>query len=113
LFLPFLAHRKLRPATQASDATLAASIDFYRQQLERHRDYRRHMWIWVVAPLFLGAAVFFSPLLEHPERAPNILPFTILLTLWAIAVFYLSRRKLRNLRRKLDILDELKKEIPS
>lgn len=113
LLLPLLAHRFLRPATKESEATLASSIDFYRKQLERHRDYRRQVWIWGVAPLFLGAAVFFSPiLLENPKLAPNILPFTILLTLWAAAFFYLSRRNLRKLRRKLDILDELQKEIP-
>ncbi len=114
LLLPFLAHRMLRPAAQSDQATLASSIDFYRKQLERHRDYRRQMWIWVAAPLFLGAAVFFAPtLLEHPKLAPNVLPFALLLTLWAVAFFYLSRRKFRKLRRKLDILDELQKEIPS
>ena len=114
LLLPYQAHRILQPATPASDATLAASIDFYRMQLERHRDYNSRLWRWGVVPLLLGAATFFAPILiAAPQFAPNMLPFTVLLTAWVAAFVYLHRRKLRKLLRKLDMLDELKKEIPS
>jgi hypothetical protein len=117
LLLPFQAHRMLRLTPLASDATLASSIDFYRKQLERHRDYSRHIWRWGVVPFLLGGALYLWPAFRaiagNPKLAPNIMPFSILLGVWVAAFFYLRRRQLRKLRRKLDILDELQREIPS
>lgn len=117
LLLPFQAYRMLRLTAPASDATLATSVAFYRRQLERHRDYHWHIWRWGVVPFLLGGAVYgwpvFVGLAANPKLLPNILPFSVLLVVWVAAFFYLRRRRVRKLRRKLDILDELQKEIPS
>jgi hypothetical protein len=116
LLLPFQAHRKLWTSNPAGDANLAATIEFYRGQLMRDRDYRKYVWRWGVAPLFAGVAVFLSPhvagMVENPKLISNVLPFLLLLAVWTAAFFYLRRHRLRNLRRKLDALDELEKRIP-
>jgi hypothetical protein len=117
LLLPFQAHRMLRQTPLAFDSTLATGIDFYRKQLERHRDYHTHIWRWGVVPFLLGGAVYGWPVIvglaANPELLPNILPFSVLLVVWVAAFFYLRRRRVQKLRRKLDILDELQREIPS
>ena len=114
--LAFQAHRKLRADPLATDADLATSIEFYRRHLEHHRDYGRQM-VWSLAPLFAGIAVFLYPPLvaiaKDVQLAPRILPFSILMAMWVVLFFYLRRRKLDKLRRKLDKLAELEKEIRS
>jgi hypothetical protein len=115
LLLPFQAHRKLWTSHAAAEATLAATMDFYRGQLMRHSDYGKYLWRWGVLPLFAGVAVFLSPhaagIAENPKLISKVLPFLLLLAVWTAAFFYLRRHKLRKLRRKLDMLDELEKKI--
>jgi len=117
ILTPFRAHRTLRPGALPVDAVVATSIAFYRSQLERHRDYHRHIWLWFVAPMFLGVGIYLSPALvaiaKDTRLAPNALPFFLLLAIWVVVFWHLRQRRLRKLNRKLNTLDELEKQIQS
>jgi hypothetical protein len=87
------------------------SLDFYRAELERRRDYTRHIWQWFLGPMFFSLGVFLLPAvmksIKNPELWLNLLPFGLLLAIWAAWYFPLRKRQLRALQRELDALDTL------
>jgi hypothetical protein len=57
-------HKRASGRTTPTDAGLRASVEFYRQELERQRDALRAVWRWYLLPLvpgilaaYVGAAV--------------------------------------------------------
>ena len=117
ILVPLRAYRLLRPGAVPVDDAVTTSIAFYRRQLERHSDYNRRIWLWFVAPMLIGIGFYLSPALAaivaESKLAPKALPFFLLLGIWFVVFLYLRHRKSRKLRRKLDVLDELEKEIQS
>jgi hypothetical protein len=112
LSLAYQARKGVWPGRLAPDATLKVSLDFYRQELERHRFYLRAAGkaLW---PVLLSAALFLTLPAREAMRKPglfvNLLPFTILMVAWAVALFLTVRRKLRAVQREVDELDVLDK----
>jgi hypothetical protein len=83
----------------------AVSREFLRGELERQRDALRSMWWWFIGP-FLGALILFAArlALTHPEVWYNVLPFTALSLVWAVALGKLSGRAASKLQREIDTL---------
>jgi hypothetical protein len=108
LSLAYQARKGVWPGRLTPDATLKVSLDFYRQELERHRFYLRAAGktLW---PVLLSAALFVTSVMRKPGLVVNMLPFLMLMAAWAVALFLMVRRKLRAVQREVDELDALAK----
>jgi hypothetical protein len=106
---------RMWPRSLAPDATLSASLEFYRRELERRRHQVRDAWrmpyLWL---LFAGIAFLVAPALigtrSNPRLLVNAIPFFVLLFAWLIAFINIRRRDLRNLGREIDELKALQQE---
>ena len=107
LYGVYQAYRWIRPGRLAADATFSTSRDFYRQELERQRDYNRHIWRKSGLTLaFLGLALVAVPALvkaiHTPGLLPNIVPLLVLVAVWFVAFFYAKKRNRQKLQREID-----------
>ena len=108
----YQAYKWIWPSGLAEDATLGTSLDFYRRELERRRDYGRHIWrrsgLWLC---FVGLAFVVLPALIAALKAPRLLlnavPFFVLLAGWIVAFVYIRKRERTNLQREIDALNAL------
>lgn len=109
LYGAYQAYRWIWPGRLAADATLSTSLDFYREELERQRDYARHIWrrsgLWLC---FTGLALVVVPplikALKTPRLLLNAVPFFFLLAVWFVAFFTLRKRGQQKLQREIDEL---------
>jgi hypothetical protein len=107
LNLAYQARKGVWPGRLAPDATQTASLDFYRQALERQRFYVRAAakTLW---PVLLSTALFFAPIvMRKPGLLVNMVPFLILMVVWAVALIVITRRKLRAVQREVDEIASL------
>ena len=96
-----------RPLPQALAANLLA---FHREELVRQRDALRSVWLWYVAPLVPGLALFLcGRQVENGRWDPW--PF-VAVALLTVAVVLLNRYAARRLQRDIDALDRLTEETP-
>ena len=103
---PYHAYKWIWPATLGPDAAVNASLEFYRSELEKRRDYNSHVWRRSgVTFCFLGLAMVIVPALIDsrgtPLRLLNALPVFVLLVIWVIAFFFMKKRNRRTLKRRL------------
>ena len=116
--------RRVLPRQRAMDATLNASLDFYRQELERQISYLRagRNTIW---PVLLSAAFFLTPFVRGAMGKPGMrgfdsresmyflmsitAPFLTMLIVWVGSVFVVVGRKMSEIQREIDELDASKK----
>jgi hypothetical protein len=101
------------PRRLAANATFSASLDFYRNELERKRDYTRHIWrraglTWC----FVGLAIVVVPPMIQalPRQLVNALPFFVLLGIWFALFFPMRKRKQNKLQREIDALNAMERE---
>ena len=99
----------------ASEAALCTSFEFYRRELERQRDFDRHIWRRSGLPLaFAGMAMIVVPglikALESPRLLLNAAPFFVLLAVWFVIFLSMRRRNRRKLQREIDELNVLERE---
>jgi hypothetical protein len=106
------------PRRLPSDATVSASLAFYRFELERRRDYVLNAWrraglTWC----FSGLAIVLVPALVNSLNNPRLLlraaPFFILLAIWFAMYFRMRKRNQQKLQREIDELNALESEIRS
>lgn len=86
-----------------------STLDFHRQQLVRQRDALRTVWVWYIAPLVPGMAVFrWGVETELGDGAPFARGIGANLAIVAvlIAIFLLNLYTARKLQRKIDQLNE-------
>jgi hypothetical protein len=111
LYLPYQAQKRLWPRNPAAEVASTTGLESYRRELERRRDYTRHIWR-LLGPLLFGLGVFLLPAVIKAFKNSglwlNILPVAVLLVFWATLAIPLRKRQLRKLRRELDALDALK-----
>jgi uncharacterized membrane protein YfcA len=96
----------------AADAAVGTSLDFYRKELERRRDYGRHIWyrsgLWLS---FVGLAFVVLPALIAALKTPrlllNAIPFFVLLAAWIVAFIHIRKREQQNLQSEIDELNAL------
>src|SRR5579864_442274 len=114
LYGAYAAYKWIWPGRLAEDATLSTSLDFYRSELERKRDYDRHIWRRSGVPFcFAGLALAIIPelipALQTPRLLLNAAPFFTLLAIWFALFFYLRKRNRAKLQREIDELNALEK----
>ena len=115
LYHVYQAYKWIWPGRLAADATLSTSLDFYRRELERKRDYGRHIWRRSgLAFCFAGLALIVIPALikalETPRLLPNAVPFFVLLVIWFVVFFSMRKRNQQKLQREIDELKALEGE---
>ncbi len=111
----WMAYKWVWPSNLAEDAALGTSLEFYRNELERRRDYTRHIWrnsaLWLC---FVGLAFLVLPVLgmalKNPRLLLNAIPFFVLLAAWFVAFVFLRRRDRQWLQREIDELRALQRE---
>jgi hypothetical protein len=117
--------RKVLPRQLALNATLSASLDFYRQELERECAYLRagRNTIW---PVLFSAALFLTPFVRGAMGKPGMSGFDSresmylllglaapLLTVMVVLVnsaFVVVGRKLHAVQKEIEELDTFTKE---
>ena len=114
LYGAYAAYKWIWPGRLAEDATLSTSLDFYRGELERKRDYDRHVWrrsgvIFCFAGLAVAIIPELIPALQTPRLLLNAAPFFTLLVIWFVLFFYLRTRNRLKLQREIDELNALEK----
>src|ERR1022692_4168891 len=96
----------------APDAALNTTVQSYRSELEKRRDYGRHIWRRLGLPfLFLGLAMIIVPALigvaGHPR---DTLPFFVLLAIWLAVMLGLRKRNRGKLQQEIDELRVVERE---
>jgi hypothetical protein len=84
LYGVYQVYRRMWPGSIAADAAWSNSLDFYRGELERRRDYVRDIWrLSVLWLFFIGLARLILPTLiamrANPRLLLNAVPFLVLL----------------------------------
>jgi lipopolysaccharide export LptBFGC system permease protein LptF len=115
LYGVYQVYRRMWPGSIAADAAWSNSLDFYRGELERRRDYVRDIWrLSVLWLFFIGLALLILPMLiamrANPRLLLNAVPFLVLLVVWFVAFFFIRKRDQRNLQAEIDELKALAKE---
>lgn len=116
LYSGYKSYKVLWPSPAASDADLKTTLQSYRQQLEKRRDYLRTIWLRSgLIVCFLGIALVIVPLLVRDITTPlkmlaNLGPLFGLIILW-LAIFIPQRkRRQRKLQQEIDQLSTLERE---
>jgi hypothetical protein len=109
IFMAFSTYKWVWPGNLPADTPVSTSLEFYRSELERRRDYRRHIWRRTGLPyMFLGLAMVIIPALIAAFGAPrlfvNMIPFFLLLILWFILFFRGQKRSQHKLQQEIDEL---------
>ena len=109
IYFSYHTYRWLWPGSIAAGAELAVSLEFYRNQLERRRDYGRHIWRRSGLPFcLLGLALVLVPALSSSVHNPRVLlnaaPFFVLLIVWAVAFAYQRKAQRREIEQDLEEL---------
>jgi hypothetical protein len=109
IVMAYQTYKWIWPGNLPTDTPASTSLEFYRSELERRRDYRRHIWRRTGLPyMFLGLAMVVVPALIAAFGAPrlflNMIPFFLLLTIWFVVFFRLKNRGLHKLQQEIDEL---------
>jgi hypothetical protein len=106
--LAYEASKGAWPGRLAPGATMTASLDFYRQELECQRFYVRARGKALV-PVLLSTVLFLTPA-ARAGLLVKFSPFLIVMAVWAVALIVIATRQLRGVRREIDELDTLQKD---
>jgi uncharacterized membrane protein YfcA len=109
IVMAYQTYKWIWPGNLPADTPVSTSLEFYTSELERRRDYRRHIWRRTGLPyMFLGLAMVIIPALIAAFGAPrlflNMIPFFLLLTIWFVVFFRLKKRNLHKLQQEIDEL---------
>jgi len=101
------AYRWVWPGRLASGATQETCLRFYRQELERQRDFALHVWTrsGILVSFFGVVLLLLPPLAANPRLLPKAFPFFALLIIWFAIFLPTHRRKRRQLNEEIDQLD--------
>jgi len=109
LYIAYQAYPGIRGGRLEPDAPLSTTLESYRTELEKRRDFTRHVWrkagLWFC---FLGLALIIVPelikALASPRLALNVLPFCVVLAIWLAIFFPLRKRRLQKLQQEIEDL---------
>jgi hypothetical protein len=114
LSLPFLLYKWVWPGPVAPDAPLSTTLQWYRSQLEKGRDFDRKVWL-LLAPCFLGIAMVLVPALisslgNPRELLQNSLPLFVLLAIWLPLFLYVRKRRGGRRQKEIEQLRAFERE---
>lgn len=117
LALPFLLYKWVWPARLVPDAPLNTTLQWYRSQLEKGRDFDRRVWL-ILMPTFVGMALIFVPAmissLGNPrELLQNSLPLFLLFAIWLPTFLYLRKRRHGRRQKEIEQLRAFEREYQS
>jgi hypothetical protein len=109
IYAAYQAYKWIWPSNVRPDAPVKTSLEFYRSELERRRDYRLHVWRRSgLTFCFLGLALALAPAfiasLNNPRILLNAAPFFVLLTIWFVVFFFGKKRGRNKLQQEIDEL---------
>jgi hypothetical protein len=109
IFFAFQSSKWVRQERMAPDANLKTTVQAYRSELEKRRDYGRHLWRKAgLTFVFLGMGMVLLPSLlksfENPRLLLTFAPIFVLLALWIAIFIPTRRRRQRKLQREIDEL---------
>jgi hypothetical protein len=109
IYAAYQAYKWIWPRNLAPDAPVGTSLEFYRSELERRRDYRLHVWRRSgLTFCFLGLALALAPAfiaaVDNPRILRNGAPFFALLTIWFVVFLFGKKRSQNKLQREIDEL---------
>ncbi len=109
LYFAYQAYKWIWPGRQAPDGTLNPTLQSYRSELEKRRDYVRHIWRRAgLTFCFLGVAMVIAPgliaSLSHPGLLVNTVPVFVLLAIWCAIFFPRRKRTQRRLQQEIEQL---------
>lgn len=109
IYAAYQAYKWIWPSNLPPDAPVSTSLEFYRSELERRRDYRRHVWRRSgLTFCFLGLVIALAPAfiasIDNPRLLLNAAPFFVFLTVWFVAFFFSKKRGQSKLQQEIDEL---------
>jgi hypothetical protein len=109
VFFSYQVYKWVWPREVPTNAPAGTSVEYYRNELERQRDYVQHVW-WRsgLTFCFLGLALVLGPplikALQTPRMLLNAVPFFALLAVWLAMVFPMQRRRKQRLNQEIEEL---------
>ena len=103
------------PGNLPEEAPINTCLEFYRRELERQRDYS-HRWWRSGLPVLTLLGVVMAAVGTGARNAPphpllNALPFFVLLAIWAVAFFFLKKKRgPQDLQREIEELRAFERE---
>jgi len=115
IYFAYQARRWLWPDRLEPHASASASLQFYRRELERRRDYNKRLWRRAgLTFCFLGLALMVVPGLikgfQVPRLLVNFVPFFVLLVAWGVMFFLMRKSQQGKLQREIDELRAFESE---
>ncbi len=115
LYFGYQTYKWIWPGPLEPDATLSTTLQSYRSELEKRRDFTRHIWRrGGLTFCFLGLALIIVPelikSLGAPRLALNVLPVCVLLAIWFAIFFPQRKRRLQKLQQDIEELRVFEKE---
>ena len=115
IYYAYQAYKWIWPGRLTPDATLNTTLQSYRSELEKRRDYGRHLWRRAgLTFLVLGVAMVIVPALikslDTPRLLLNTLPFFIILAMWLAVFLRLRKRNRGKLQQEIEELRALERE---
>ena len=109
LYFAYQAYKWIWPKPQTSDGALNTTLQSYRSELEKRRDYNRHVWRRAgLTFCFLGMAMIVGPLLiralDDPRLLLSVAPLFVLLAIWLAVFFPIRKRKMQKLQQEIEEL---------
>ena len=115
IYYAYQAYKWIWPGRLTPDATFDTTLQSYRSELEKRRDYGRHLWRRAgLTFLVLGVAMVIVPALikslDTPRLLLNTLPFFVILAMWLAVFLRLRKRNRGKLQQEIEELRALERE---
>ncbi|HWB83836.1 MAG TPA: hypothetical protein VG675_06830 [Bryobacteraceae bacterium] len=109
VFFAYQAYKWIWPGQLQPDAPFRTTLEAYRRELEKQRDYVRHVWRRAgLAYCFVGLGLIIVPELIKALRAPRmalrVLPVCVVLAIWLALFIPMRRRRQEKLRQEIEAL---------
>jgi lipopolysaccharide export LptBFGC system permease protein LptF len=115
IYFAYQTYKWIWPTRLARDTTLNTTLQSYISELEKRRDYLRHIWRRAgLTFCFLGMAMLMVPLviksLDRSRLMLNAVPVLVLFALWSAIFFPKRKRTQKKLQQEIDQLREFERE---
>ncbi len=94
------------------DEGFSAGLEFCRREVERRRDYFRHVVMWSFGPVLLAIGTIILGLARAAGGRifPNAMPFMTLVGVWIAGYFVMRAREQRQLQQAINELNDIERQ---